>query len=113
MQEIPYEISAYYIFDRGYNNFKKLYRIQQIEIFFIVRAKTNLQYKCIKWKQHLSNNVLTDAEIELTIYKSSNDYPKYLYLIRFYDEEQGREFLFLTNAMELTTQQIADLYKNR
>jgi len=113
MQEIPYEIGAYYIFDRGYNNFKELYRIQQIESFFIVRAKTNLQYKCIKWKRRLPNNILTDAEIELTIYKSSNDYPKHLRLIRFYDQEQSREFLFLTNAMELTALQIADLYKNR
>ena len=43
MQEIPYEMGAYYIFDRGYNNFKELYHIQQIESFFIVRAKTNLQ----------------------------------------------------------------------
>ena len=113
MQEIPYEMGAYYIFDRGYNNFKELYRVQQIESFFIVRAKTNLQYKCIKWKRRLPNNILTDAEIELTIYKSSNDYPKHLRLIRFYDQEQSREFLFLTNAMELTAQQIADLYKNR
>ena len=101
------------IFDRGYNNFKELYRIQQIESFFIVRSRTNLQYKCIKWKRCLPNNILTDAEIKLTIYKSSNDYPKHLRLIRFYDQEQSREFLFLTNAMELTAQQIADLYKNR
>lgn len=46
MREIPYETDAYYIFDRGYNNFKELYRIQRIESFFVVRAKTNLQYRC-------------------------------------------------------------------
>ena len=113
MQEIPYETDAYYIFDRGYNNFKELYRIQRMESFFVVRAKSNLQYKCVKWKRRLPKNILTDAEIELTVYKSRKDYPENLRLIRYYDEEQGREFMFLTNAMNLTAKQIADLYKNR
>ena len=113
MQGIPYETDAYYIFDRGYNNFKELYRIQRMESFFVVRAKTNLQYRCVRWKRRLSKNILTDAEIELTVYKSGKDYPEHLRLVRFYDEEQNREFMFLANAMDLTAQQIADLYKNR
>ena len=53
MKEIPIETGAYYIFDRGYNNFKELYRIHRAESFFVVRAKTNLQYKCIKWRRRL------------------------------------------------------------
>ena len=113
MQEIPYETDAYYIFDRGYNNFKELYRILRMESFFAVRAKTNLQYRCVKWKRRLPKNILTDAEVELTVYKSRKDYPENLRLVRYYDEEQDREFMFLTNAMDLTAQQIADLYKNR
>ena len=113
MQEIPYETDAYYIFDRGYNNFNELYRIQRMESFFVVRAKSNLQYKCVKWKRRLPKNILTDAEIELVVYKSRKDYPENLRLVRYYDEEQGREFMFLTNAMDLTAQHIADLYKNR
>ena len=48
MKVIPIETAAYYIFDRGYNNFKELYRIHRAESFFVIRAKTNLQYKCIK-----------------------------------------------------------------
>lgn len=113
MPEIPYETGAYYIFDRGYNNFKELFRIQRMESFFVVRAKTNLQYKCVKWKRRMPKNILSDAEIELTVYNSRKDYPDNLRLVRFYDEKQGREFMFLTNAMDLTAQQIADLYKNR
>ena len=113
MQQIPYETGAYYVFDRGYNNFKELYRIQRMESFFVVRAKTNLQYRCVKWKRRMPKNILTDAEIELTVYKSGKDYPEHLRLVRFYDEEQNRVFMFLTNAMFLTAQQIADLYKNR
>ena len=111
--EIPYETGAYYIFDRGYNNFKELFRIQRMESFFVVRAKTNLQSKCVKWKRRMPKNILSDAEIELTVYNSRKDYPDNLRLVRYYDEEQDREFMFLTNAMDLTAQQIADLYKNR
>ena len=113
MQEIPYETDAYYIFDRGYNNFKELYRILRMESFFVVRAKSNLQYKCVRWKRRLPKNILTDAEIELTVCKSRKDYPENLRLVRYYDVEQDREFMFLTNAMDLTAQQVADLYKNR
>lgn len=113
MPEIPYETGAYYIFDRGYNNFKELFRIQRMESFFVVRAKTNLQSKCVKWKRRMPKNILSDAEIELTVYNSRKDYPDNLRLVRYYDEEQDREFIFLTNAMDLTAQQIADLYKNR
>ena len=113
MQEIPYETDAYYIFDRGYNNFKELYRIHRMESFFVVRAKTNLQYRCVKWKRRMPKNILTDAEIELTVYNTHRDYPEKLRLVRYYDEEQDRKFMFLTNAMDLTAQQIADLYKNR
>ena len=74
MKEIPIETGAYYIFDRGYNNFKELYRIHRAESFFVVRAKTNLQYKCIKWRRRLPKGILTDAEIELTIYGSQKGY---------------------------------------
>ena len=39
--------------------------------FFVVRAKTNLQYKCVKWKRRMPKNILSDAEIELTVYNLS------------------------------------------
>ena len=113
MPEIPYETGAYYVFDRGYNNFAELYRIKRMESFFVVRAKSNLQYKCVRWKRRKPKNILTDAEVELTVYKSRKDCPENLRLVRYHDEEQDREFMFLTNATDLTAQQIADLYKNR
>ena len=76
MKEISYETDAYYIFDRAYNNFKELYRIQRMESFFVVRAKANLQYRCVKWKRRMPKNILTDAEIELTVYNTHRDYPQ-------------------------------------
>ena len=113
MKEIPYESGSYYVFDRGYNAFKKLFKIHQHESFFVVRAKKNLQYKCCKWRRRLPKNILTDAVIEFTEYNSYRKYPEKLRLIKFYDEEQGREFAFLTNAFYLTAPEIANLYKNR
>ena len=113
MKEIPYESGSYYVFDRGYNAFRELYRIHQHESFFIVRAKKNLQYKCIKWRRRMPRNVLTDSEILLTDYITSKKYNEKLRLVKFYDEEQGREFSFLTNAFHLSSLEVASLYKNR
>ena len=113
IKEIPYESGSYYVFDRGYNAFKELYHIHQHESFFIVRAKKNLQYKCIKWRRRMPRNVLTDSEIMLTDYITSKKYKEKLRLVKFYDEEQGREFSFLTNAFHLSSLEVADLYKNR
>ena len=54
---IPYESGSYYVFDRGYNAFKELYKIHLHESFFVVRAKKNLQFKCIRWRRRLPKNV--------------------------------------------------------
>jgi len=113
MKEIPYETGSYYIFDRAYNNFKMLYKIHQIEAFFVIRAKTNLQYKFIKWKRKLPKNVLSDASIELTGFYPKQYYPERLRLVKYWDEEQEREFVFITNAMHISALQVAELYKNR
>ena len=113
MKEIPYESGSYYIFDRAYNNFKMLYKIHQIEAFFVVRAKKNLQYKPVKWKRRLPRNVLSDMTIELTGFYPRQYYPGKIRLVRYWDEEQEREFVFMTNATHISALQVAYLYKNR
>lgn len=113
MSKIPYETGSYYIFDRAYNNFKALCKIRQIDAYFVVRAKKNLQYKVVKWKRRLPKNVLSDTTIELTGFYPKQYYPERLRLVRFWDEEQKREFMFLTNATHISALQVADLYKNR
>ncbi len=113
MDAIPYESGAYYIFDRGYNDFKRLYRIQCIEAKFVIRAKNNIQFKAVKWKRKLPKNVLSDATIKLTEYYPSKRYPEEIRLVNYWDEEQSREFLFLTNDFSITALQVAELYKNR
>ena len=113
MKEIPVESGSYYIFDRAYNFFAQLYRFHCAGAFFVVRAKKNLQYKAVKWKRRMPQNVLSDSIIELTTYKSHNDYPVLLRRVEYYDEEQDRYFVFLTNAMDITALEVALLYKNR
>ena len=94
------------------------YRIFEDFAFFMmeqarIRAKKNLQYKCTKWKCRLPKNVLTDSVIELTDVNTRKKYPERLRLVRFHDDEQDRDFAFLTNAFHLTSLEIANLYKNR
>lgn len=113
MKEIPYESGSYYIFDRAYNNFRMLYKIHQIGAYFVIRAKTNLQYKTIKWKRRLPRNVLSDLTIGLTGFYPKQYYPGALRLVKYWDEQQEREFTFLTNATHISALQVAELYKNR
>ena len=90
-----------------------LYKVHQIDAFFVVRAKKNLQYKSIKWKRRLPKNVLSDVTIELIGFYPKQYYPEQFRLVRYWDEEQKREFVFLTNAMHISALQVAELYKNR
>ena len=113
MNEIPYESGSYYILHRAYNNSKTFYRLHQIGACFVVRAKKNLQYKPVKWKRRLPKNVLSDMSIQLTGFYPKQYYPEPLRLVRYWDEEQKREFVFLTNATHISALQVADLYKNR
>lgn len=91
---IPYEPGSFYVFDRGYNDFKQLYKITESGSFFVVRAKKNLQYKAVKSAQKLPQDVLLDAEIELTGYYPQRHYPKIMRLVRYHDAEQNRTSYF-------------------
>ena len=109
MCSIHYELNAYYIFDRAYDSFKELYRIHLTDSFFIVRLK----YTMVKWKRRIPKNALTDAEVKMTGYLSEKKYPESFRLIRYYDEEDDREFTFLTNTTHISALNIANLYKKR
>lgn len=58
MPSIHYEPNAYYTFDRAYDLFTELYRIHLTDAFYVVRAKTNLKYKMVKWKRRMLNMYL-------------------------------------------------------
>lgn len=101
------------MFDRAYNAFAALFKINKTDSYFVVRAKKNLQYRCVKWRRRLPKNVLTDAEIVLAEEPSFRKYPEKLRLVRYHDDEQNRDFAFLTNAFHLTALEVANPYKNR
>lgn len=114
MDFIPYETGAYYIFDRGYIDFKRLYYITKLSAFFVTRGKSNLKFRRIySNKVDKSTGVLCDQIGKLTGFYVSKDYPEKLRRVKFYDEETKRTFVFLTNIMELKATEVAMLYKKR
>ena len=114
MDYIPYESDAYYIFDRGYVDYTRLYKITLLSAYFVVRAKSNLKFRRIySRKVDKSTGVQTDQIGKLTGFYVSKDYPEKLRKVKYYDSEMNRTFVFLTNNMTLTAQEIALLYKNR
>ena len=114
MDYIPYESDAYYVFDRGYVDFTRLYRITQLSAFFVVRAKSNLNFeRMYSSKVDKSTGVMCDQVGKLKGFYVSKQYPEKIRRVKFYDAEFNRTFVFLTNNMELTAEQIALLYKNR
>jgi hypothetical protein len=114
MDIIPYETDAYYIFDRGYVDFKRLYRINTLNAFFVIRAKSNLKFaRMYSAKVDKTAGVLCDQIGKLTGFYVSKEYPGKMRRVKFYDEETKRTFVFLTNNFELTALEVALLYKNR
>jgi hypothetical protein len=114
MDYIPYEYDAYYIFDRGYVDYSRLFRITTHSAYFVVRAKSNLKFQRIySRKIDKATGVQCDQIGKLTGFYVSKDYPEKLRRVKFYDKETKRTFVFLSNNMELSAEQIALLYKNR
>lgn len=114
MDVIPYEVGAYYIFDRGYVDYGRLYKITELDSYFVVRSKKNLQFNV---ETYLPVNeklgVISDQIGVLKGFYTSKDYPRELRKVAFYDKEMNRTFIYLTNNFELSAEQIAMLYKNR
>lgn len=114
MDLLAYEPEAYYIFDRGYVDYERLYKITQHSAFFVVRAKTNLRFeRMYTIKSNKNNGVRSDQIGKLTGYYVSKDYPEKLRRVKYFDKETNRTFVFLSNNFELSAEDIAYLYKNR
>lgn len=113
MDEIPYQAGSFYIFDRGYNDFSRLFTIHKLGAIFIVRGKKNIKFKRISWRRRLQDNVLSDSIIRFAGYYQEKNYPEELRLIKYWDKENKREFIFLTNNFDLTGLEIAELYRQR
>ena len=114
LDTIHFEANSFYIMDRGYVDYQRLYRIEQCEAFFVIRAKDNMNYR--RLYSHLkdkSKGVLYDQTIMLNNYYAAKDYPKKMRRIKFRDEQSGKVLIFLTNNFHLKATEIAQLYKHR
>jgi len=112
MDAIPFEPGSFYVMDRGYMDFERLYYIHLEKAFFVIRAKKNLDFI-----RHSSLEVEPGSGVRSDhigrLGGKVADYPEKLRRVRFYDEKQSRHLVFLTNNIALPATVIAKLYKMR
>lgn len=115
MDIIPYEENSFYIFDRGYNDFKRLHNIESIGAYFVIRGKKNNDFKPELWKRRFPKNsgILSDARGHMNNHVTKEKYPGELRRIVYWDDESQRKLIFFTNALNIKSEKVALLYKNR
>jgi len=114
LDDLVFEAGSFYIMDRSYIDYERLYHLNQHHAFFVIRAKSNLQFQ--RLYSHLvdkSTGLRCDQTIVLTGVNSSNEYPDKLRRIKFYDHEHDIFLTFLTNNFTLPALTIAQMYKCR
>jgi hypothetical protein len=105
---------SFYVMDRGYVDFDRLYRIHRAEAFFITRAKKRFDFeRMYSAPVDKKNGIRCDQTIKLMGFYVSKDYPEKLRRIKFYDKETDKTLIFITNNFELPASQVALLYKHR
>ena len=108
------EPGAFYIMDRGYVDFERLYALNTAGAFFVIRAKSNTRYhRRYSHPVDKSNGVRCDQTIVLTGMNTASGYPHSLRRIKYYDKPTDKTFNFLTNNFAIPAQTVADLYRYR
>jgi Transposase DDE domain/Domain of unknown function (DUF4372) len=111
---LPIEAGAFYVMDRGYLDFARLYQLHQAGAFFVTRAKRGMNARRIySATTDRSAGVICDQMIAMNGFYIAKDYPQQLRRIRFKDPESGKTLIFLTNNTTLSALTIAALYKSR
>jgi hypothetical protein len=114
LDKITLQPGSYVVMDRGYIDFQRLYHLTQTLVFFVIRARGDLQYRrCLSHPVDKSTGLRSDQTIVLTGPKSSQRYPTSLRRVRFYSEEIDKHLVFLTNEFLLPAITIAALYRKR
>jgi hypothetical protein len=105
---------SYYVMDRGYLDFRRLYVLHHTSAFFITRAKRGLMFqRLVSRRVNKSTGLRSDQTICLTGVNTATDYPEPLRRIRFYDADKNKILVFLTNNFTLPAITVARLYKAR
>ena len=114
LDELITEIGAFYIVDKGYIDFERLYNLNNNSAYFVTRAKSNFQFKRIYSQQvDKSLGLICDQSIVLKGFYPSKDYPDKLRRIKYFDPQNNRRLVFLTNNFRLPAMTIANLFKQR
>ncbi|GHA52282.1 IS4 family transposase [Salinimicrobium marinum] len=114
MDELLYEAGAHYIFDRAYLDYTRLYKIERCSAYFVVRAKSNTKFRRMySNKVDKLTGIRCDQIGKLSGFYTSQEYPQKLRRVKYYDKESNRTFVFLTNNMKVTAEEVALLYKKR
>jgi len=114
LDKIIFEAGAFYIVDKGYYDFERIYFIDQAKAFFVIRAKKNIKFKRLYSRPvDKAPGLKCDQTIRLTGLKTSLSYPDKLRRIKFFDETKSKTYVFLTNNFELDALTITLLYKSR
>jgi len=114
LDKVLVEAGAFYLLDRGYLDYARLFSIHQQRAFFIIRARSNLQSRrTVSRPVDKTVDLICDQTVRLTGSKSKRLYPESLRRVRFYDRENNRRLAFLTNNFHLPALMIAQLYKLR
>jgi len=107
-------VGAFYVMDRAYLDFERLYKINQAKAFFVTRAKKNTQLtRRYSHPVDKATGVQCDQTVVLSNADSFETYPEPLRRVRYYDAELDKRLIFLTNNMSLPARLIADLYRSR
>ena len=111
---LPLEAGAFYVMDRGYLDFARLYAISRHSAFFVTRAKSNLKYRRVYSHQlDRSAGLICDQSVMLTGFYQVKHYPDKLRRVKYYDAKTDKILVFLTNNFSLPAMTIAELYRNR
>ncbi len=114
LDQLLLEAGAFYLLDRGYIDYRRLYLITQALAFFVTRAEQNTRYRRCAWRWvDRSTGLRSDQTIRLTGPKSSRRYPAPLRRIHYFDAEKDLRLVFLTNNFQLQALTIAQLYRAR
>lgn len=113
MDAIPYEENSFYIFDRAYNDFGRLFTINSVGAYFVVMGKKNNDFRPMRWKRRLPSGVLSDAIGYMDGQLTMSKYPEKIRRIIYLDSESDRKFIFFTNALDINSLKVAELYHNR
>ena len=114
LDQMVFEAGSFYVMDRGYIDFARLYVLHQAQSFFVTRAKSNLQYRRVYSHQvDKTTGLRCDQTIMLSGARPSQDYPIHLRRVKFYDAKHDKLLVFLTNNFDLPALTIAELYRCR